>query len=233
MTHGRRPALAPVVGQTWFNHKDGLTVWTQLPLLLRGQRVFPQKVVQTGAMATQGVIRGHEPGHTRTHTQIMQIETVDNAGVALMMFPWSCDISSGESLSSERRWWNTRGSGGDPENRTNCLLVIHKGVHEQPLLDAFLPLGPFPLEVPVRVVGDDHAVQLVRQLDDEAVVVADHPLAPDSTWRSKDHDLTFFQLRQDVLIWKCSRYTGYLRKLWGEKNVCFHNAATCSSLQVT
>lgn len=60
------------------------------------------------------------------------------------------------------------------DKQVNCLLVIHKGVHEQPVLDAFLPLRFFSLEVTVGVVGYDHSVRLVRPLDNEAVVIANH-----------------------------------------------------------
>lgn len=48
------------------------------------------------------------------------------------------------------------------EKQADCLLVIHEGVHEEPLLDAFLPLRPFSLEVTVGVIGYDHSVGLIR-----------------------------------------------------------------------
>lgn len=57
------------------------------------------------------------------------------------------------------------------------LLVVNERVHEEPLLDEALPLWLLPLQVTVGVVGHDDAVGLVRQLDDEAVVVADHSLS--------------------------------------------------------
>lgn len=86
------------------------------------------------------------------------------------------------------------------ENQANCLLVIHKGEHEQPLLDAFLPLRSFSLEVTVGVIGYDHSIGLIRQLDDKAVVIANHPLTTDAARWSEDHYFPFFKLHQDVLI---------------------------------
>lgn len=86
-------------------------------------------------------------------------------------------------------------------NTTNCLLVVHKGVHEKPLLDAFLPLGSFPLEVSVGVVGYDHSIRLWRQLDNETVVVANHPFTTNAAWGSEHHDFLFFKQHQDVLVW--------------------------------
>lgn len=86
------------------------------------------------------------------------------------------------------------------EKQANCLLVIHKGEHEEPLLDAFLPLGSFSLEVAVGVIGYNHSVGLIRHLDDEAIVIANHSLATDPARWSEDHDFPFFKLRQDVLI---------------------------------
>jgi len=80
------------------------------------------------------------------------------------------------------------------------LLIVDEGVHEQPLVDALPPLGPLRLQVLVRVVGHDHAVRLVRQLDDEAVVVAhDAPPAHAARWR-EHQDLPLLQLCQDVLV---------------------------------
>lgn len=67
-------------------------------------------------------------------------------------------------------------SGGSVLSRRRNSLVIDEGVHEQPLLDEALPLGFLCLKVPVHVVGHDDAVRLVGQLDDEAVVVTNHPL---------------------------------------------------------
>lgn len=43
-----------------------LTIWTELFLLLCGERFLPEEVVKTRSMATQGIIRGHEPGKKRT-----------------------------------------------------------------------------------------------------------------------------------------------------------------------
>lgn len=41
---------------------------------------------------------------------------------------------------------------------TPFLLVIHKGIHEQPLIDELLPLGLFISEISVVVIGDDDAI---------------------------------------------------------------------------
>lgn len=80
--------------------------------------------------------------------------------------------------------------------------VINKGVHEQPLVDEALPFRLLPLKVPVHVVGHDDAVRLVRQLDDEPVVVADHSFASDATRRCEHQSLPPLQVSQDVLICK-------------------------------
>ena len=90
------------------------------------------------------------------------------------------------------------GSGGD-------ILVIDKGVHEQPLLDETLPLLPLALQVPVRVIGDHDAVRLKGQLHDEAVVIADYPLATHPPRRCEHQDLLLLQVPQDVLIWEAAR----------------------------
>ncbi len=38
------------------------------------------------------------------------------------------------------------------------LLVVHKGIHEQPLIDELLPLGLLISQVSVVVIGDNDAV---------------------------------------------------------------------------
>lgn len=64
--------------------------------------------------------------------------------------------------------------------RRTGLLVIHKGVHEQPLFNAFLPLRSFCLEVSVGVIGYDYSIGLIRQFDNKAVIIANHSLAPNT-----------------------------------------------------
>lgn len=81
-------------------------------------------------------------------------------------------------------------------------LVINKGVHEQPLLNEALPLWYISLKVPVHVVGHDDAVGLVGQLDNEAVVVTDHPFACDMPRWCEHQDLPPLQVSQNVLIYK-------------------------------
>lgn len=98
------------------------------------------------------------------------------------------------------------------EKQANCLLVIHKGVHKEPLLDAFLPLGSLSLEVTVGVIGYDHSFGLIGQLDDKAVIVANHSLTSNTAGRSEDHYFPFFKLQQDVLIWKYKQRN--VRWLW-------------------
>ena len=92
------------------------------------------------------------------------------------------------------------GSGGD-------ILVVDEGVHEQPLLDETLPLLPLALQVPVRVIGDHDAVRLKGQLHDEAVVIADHPLATHPPRRREHQDLLLLQVPQDVLVWEAAGHT--------------------------
>lgn len=57
------------------------------------------------------------------------------------------------------------------------VLVIDKGVHEQPLLYEAFPLRLFPLQVSVGIIGHDDAVHIICQLDDESVIIAHHPLS--------------------------------------------------------
>ena len=62
--------------------------------------------------------------------------------------------------------------------------VINKRVHEEPVLDEALPLRLLALQVTVRVVGHDDAVRVVRQLDDEAVVITHYSFASHAArWR--------------------------------------------------
>lgn len=88
--------------------------------------------------------------------------------------------------------------------RRQNSLVINKGIHEQPLLNEALPLRLLSLKVSVHVIGHDDAVRLVAQLDDETVVVTDHPFARNtSRWR-EHHNLPFLQVSENVLIFKPS-----------------------------
>ena len=80
-------------------------------------------------------------------------------------------------------------------------LVVDEEVHEQALLDEAPPLGVLSLEVAVRVVGHDDARRLVRQLDDEAVVVADHAPALHASRRCEHQQLLLLQPPQDLLVW--------------------------------
>lgn len=87
-------------------------------------------------------------------------------------------------------------------NDTKNSLVVHKGVHEQPLLDATFPLGLVDLQVAVDVVGHDDAARVEGQLDDELVVVADHPLVPHAARRRERQVLLPLQIGEDFLICK-------------------------------
>lgn len=80
------------------------------------------------------------------------------------------------------------------------IHVVSEGVHQQPLLDEPLPLWLLGLQVAVVVIGDDDAVGAEGQLDDVAVVVADHPLAIDAARWCEDQDISPFQLIEDVLV---------------------------------
>ena len=57
--------------------------------------------------------------------------------------------------------------------------VVDEAVHEDALLDDFAELRALLGEVPVVVVADDDAVELGRQPQDVAVVVAYHALTAD------------------------------------------------------
>lgn len=91
-------------------------------------------------------------------------------------------------------------------NVRSALLVVGKGVHQQPLLDELLPLGVLSLQVSVVVVGHDNAVRVDGQLDDVAVVVAHHPLPVDGAGRRVHQDLSPLQLVEDVLV--CQEHNG-------------------------
>lgn len=82
------------------------------------------------------------------------------------------------------------------------LLVVDKGIHEQTLIYELLPLGLLVGQVPVVVVRDDDAVRLIRQLDDEAVVIADHAAALDAPRWSEDEGFFLLEATQNVLICK-------------------------------
>lgn len=85
-------------------------------------------------------------------------------------------------------------------------LVVDEGIHEQPLVDELLPLRLLVSQVSVVVVGDDDAVRLVGQLDNEAVVVANHAATLDAPRRGEDEDLLLLEAAQDLLIcvWRSS-----------------------------
>lgn len=80
------------------------------------------------------------------------------------------------------------------------LLVIDKGIHEQPLVDELLPLWFLIRQISVVIVGDDDAVGLVRQLHNEAVVVANHTTALDAPRWGEHQNLLLLQATQDLLI---------------------------------
>lgn len=73
------------------------------------------------------------------------------------------------------------------------LLVIHKRIHQQPLLYEFLPFWFFVLKVPIIVVGHDDAIGVVGQLHNKAVVIADHPPPLNSPRRSENKNLLLLQ----------------------------------------
>lgn len=80
------------------------------------------------------------------------------------------------------------------------LLVIDKGIHEQPLIDELLPLWFLICQVSVVIVGDDDAVGLVRQLHNEAVIIANHTTALDTPRWGEHQNLLLLQATQDLLI---------------------------------
>ena len=82
----------------------------------------------------------------------------------------------------------------------NDLLVIDKGVHEKPLLYEAFPLRVLSLEITVRVIGHNDAIRSVCQLDNEAVVIADHPFASDAARRCKYQTFLPLKVPQNVLV---------------------------------
>ncbi len=134
-----------------------------------------------------------------------------SAGRCVIMFPWlhprPLDPHSTAFMEIQ-----CETSQAQVEKQADCSLVIHEGVHEEPLFDAFLPLRPFSLEVTVRVIGYDHSIGLIRQLDDKAVIIANHSFTPNTARWSEDHYFPFFKLHQDVLIWKLEQ--SWVRWLW-------------------
>lgn len=91
-------------------------------------------------------------------------------------------------------------SGGSLLSRRQNSLVVDEGVHEQPLVDEALPLWFLCLKISVHVIGHDDAVRLVGQLDNEAVVIANHPFTRHAAWRCEHQNLLLLQVSQDVLI---------------------------------
>lgn len=81
-----------------------------------------------------------------------------------------------------------------------ALLVIGKGVHQQPFLDELLPLRVLRLQVSVVVVGHDDPICVEGQLDDVAIIVAHHPLPVNETWRRVHQDLPPLQLMENMLV---------------------------------
>lgn len=73
------------------------------------------------------------------------------------------------------------------------LLVVYKGVHQQTLVNEFLPLWLLIGQITVVVVGDDDAIRLIGQFDDEAVIIANHTASLHTARWSEDQDLLFFQ----------------------------------------
>lgn len=112
--------------------------------MLHWQRLFPEEVVKAGAMATQGVIWGHES------TQNTDINSAcDNSAVCGIIK--LCNMPSGTTL--RKHYWKAH-----IEMQAKCLLVIYKRVHEEPLLNAFFPLRSFSLEITVGIIGHNHSV---------------------------------------------------------------------------
>lgn len=88
------------------------------------------------------------------------------------------------------------------------LLIIDKGIHEQPLINELLPLWFLICQVSVVIVGDDDAVGLVCQLHNEAVIIANHTTALDTPRWGKHQNFLFLQATQDLLI--CGWWEGSL-----------------------
>lgn len=78
--------------------------------------------------------------------------------------------------------------------------VVHKGEHEQSLLDEPFPLWVFTLQVPVVVIGDNDAILLVGHLHNVAVIVANDSLAADLAGRGVHQHSLPLQLFQHVLL---------------------------------
>lgn len=82
------------------------------------------------------------------------------------------------------------------------LPVIDKGVHQKPLFHHFAVLWFFADQVPVVVVRDHDAPAVRRQIQDVPIIIAHHSLPSDSARGRKHQNLLFFQLKQNLLIWK-------------------------------
>lgn len=93
-----------------------------------------------------------------------------------------------------------RAAGGEQNS-----LVINKGVHEQPLLDEALPLGLFSLKVPVHVIGHNDAIRLIRQFDNEPVIITDHTFACNTARRCEHQNLPPLQVSENVLICQANK----------------------------
>lgn len=70
-----------------------------------------------------------------------------------------------------------------------ALLVIYKRVHQQTLINEFLPLWLFVGQVAIVVIGHDDAVWLIGQFDNETVIVAHNTASLNTARRGEDQDL--------------------------------------------
>lgn len=72
-------------------------------------------------------------------------------------------------------------------------LVIHKRIHQQPLLYKLLPFWLFNLKVSVVIIGHNDAIRIKSQFDYEPVIIADNPPALDSSGWCEDENLFLLQ----------------------------------------
>lgn len=73
------------------------------------------------------------------------------------------------------------------------VLVIHKRIHQQPLLYKLLPFWLFYLKVSIVIIGYNDAIRIKSQLDYEPIIIANNSPALDPSGWCEDKNLFLFQ----------------------------------------
>ena len=79
--------------------------------------------------------------------------------------------------------------------------IINKRKHKQSLVDGFLPMWMTSRHIPVVVIGNNHAINLVGKLYDVVVIVGRHSSVVDGSGRSEPDESLLVQFAEDVLVY--------------------------------